>query len=152
MGDLEAYYGRFQTMNQAMMEAQAKSISKWTFPRKKYIAAQRRLGKPVSPVKARPITENKEDILELLFLRKKRTENTITPQDVERFHEKYIRSKMTRMAKRQTLRNLLSDPLTAYDLAMALEVSMEDTIEALAELEDLGRTQLAADGMTIELI
>lgn len=89
----------------------------------------------VSPVNARENAGIQREIIELLRTREKLLKQSLTQKDIERFHRKYVRSQMTRMAKRETLTELLTDALNPYDLAMALEIPLEDAIAALLELE-----------------
>jgi hypothetical protein len=97
-----------------------------------------------SPVKARDLRSEspqggpaviQREIIELLRTREKLIKNALTQKDIERFHRKYVRSQMTRIAKRETLTELLTDALNPYDIAMALEIPLEDAIEALVLLE-----------------
>ena len=139
-------------MPEAQVKAQATSISKWVWARKGYIDEQRRKGKMVSPVKPCPVSVIKRNICEILQLQQKQALNVVSQKDINHFHRKYIRSKMTRPAKKSTMKDLLSKPLNPYDLAMALEVSAEDTIDALSELEGEGKITPLGDSLRPALL
>lgn len=129
------------------IKTQALSISKWAWARRQYIFEQRKLGRFVSPINIRDPAVIKRDIVELLDIREKLRGKTITQTDVEHFHQKYIRSKMTRQAQRKTMRDLLYDALNPYDLAMALEIPLPDTVEALLELESEQKIKPISDAL-----